>query len=63
MMMMERGNHEKNKCLMINELEQKICIIKELLKECKDEQMKNYYIGYIRAYNDCIQLINNDKYY
>ena len=62
-MMNERRHHEKNKYLMIEELEKKIQTIKELNSLCDDESLKQYYMGYIRAYNDCIHLINSDKYY
>lgn len=59
----QRVNHEKAKMELIKEIESRIKIIKELNNETEDEKMQNYYIGYIRAYNECINLIKIDKYY
>lgn len=59
----ERMNHEKQKQELLKELGNKISIIKELRKECTDYTMVQYYTGYIRAYNDCIDMIIEDKKY
>lgn len=61
--MFERRNHEKNKIKLIRNLDKKVQILKELDKGCSDDNMKQYYRAYIRAYNDCIQMIAEDKYY
>ena len=61
--MIERMNHERSKKGLIKELNEKVELLKELGKECSDESMKQYYKAYIRAYNDCIQMIGEDKYY
>lgn len=61
--MIERMNHENSKKGLIHELEEKIQTIKELKKDSTDETLKQHYDGYIRAYNDCINMINQDKHY
>lgn len=59
----ERMNHEKQKQKLIEELTNKIQIVKDLKRECTDYTMVQYYTGYIRAYNDCIDMIIEERYY
>lgn len=61
--MIERMHHEKQKQKLVEELMDKITVIKDLKKECTDYTMVQYYTGYIRAYNDCIDMIIEDEHY
>lgn len=61
--MFERSHHEKQKQKLIEEITTKILTIKDLKSGCTDYPTIQYYNGYIQAYNDCIDLIIEDKNY
>lgn len=56
--MIGRMDHERSRQETIAELENKIREIKELAKTTKDDKLEQYYKAYMRAYADCIEIIN-----
>ena len=61
--MIERMNHEHQKQHLTGQINDKIKELKILQKDCTDENLNHYYMGYIRAYKDCIRMIQEDKEY
>lgn len=47
----------KDKRLMIKEIEKKIEDMEKLYKETNDYSMIQYFKGHIQAYKDCIKII------